>query len=120
MVVEIKCINVRRNTTVFKIVEEINCMFRAFSGWAIIMLRLEDRRKLIYYNVDIKHGERNLVLQCLGRSVAIYTGCEFCDVCDFIVSSLSSSTCGLESILNVALDSVNIAESTSYIYIQTL
>jgi hypothetical protein len=38
MLVEIKCINVRRNTAVFQIVEEIN-MFRPFSGWVIIRLR---------------------------------------------------------------------------------
>jgi hypothetical protein len=31
-------------------------MFRPFSVWAIIKLRLEYRRKLIYYNVDIKDG----------------------------------------------------------------
>jgi hypothetical protein len=33
-------------------------MFRPFSGWAIIRLRPEYRRKLIYtyYNVDIKNG----------------------------------------------------------------
>jgi hypothetical protein len=40
----------------FQIVEENNYMFRPFSGWAIIRLRLEYRRKLIYYNVDIKNG----------------------------------------------------------------
>jgi hypothetical protein len=40
----------------FLIVEDINYKFRPFSGWAIIMLRLECRRKLIYYNVDIKNG----------------------------------------------------------------
>jgi hypothetical protein len=40
----------------FQIVEEINYMFRPFSGWAIIRLRLKYRRKLIYYNVDIKNG----------------------------------------------------------------
>jgi hypothetical protein len=57
----------------FQIVEENNYMFRPFSGWAIIRLRLEYRRKLMYYNVDIKHGERDLVLQCLGKSVAIYS-----------------------------------------------
>jgi hypothetical protein len=39
----------------FQIVEENNYMFRPFSGWAIIRLRLEYRRKLIYYNVDIKN-----------------------------------------------------------------
>jgi hypothetical protein len=48
-------------------------------------------------------GERDLVLQCLGRSVAIYTGCGFCDVCDFIVPSVSSLTRGLEPFLNVTL-----------------
>jgi hypothetical protein len=31
----------------FQIVEEINYMFRPFSGWAMIRLRLEYRRKLI-------------------------------------------------------------------------
>jgi hypothetical protein len=56
----------------FKFVEENNYMFRPFSGWAIIRLRLKHRGKLIYYNVDIKYGERDLVLQCLGRSVAIH------------------------------------------------
>jgi predicted SpoU family rRNA methylase len=40
----------------FQIVEEINYIFRTFSGWAIIRLRLEYRRKLIHYNVDIKNG----------------------------------------------------------------
>jgi hypothetical protein len=40
----------------FQIVEEINYMFRPFSGWAIIRLRQEYRRKLIHYNVDIKNG----------------------------------------------------------------
>jgi hypothetical protein len=30
----------------FKIFEEINYMFRPFSGWAIIRLRLENLRKL--------------------------------------------------------------------------
>jgi hypothetical protein len=77
----------------FQIVEENNYMFRPFSGWAIIRLRPEYRRKITYYNVDIKHGERDLVLQCLGRSVAIYTR----DVDSamfktlFVVSSVSST-----------------------------
>jgi hypothetical protein len=31
-------------------------MFLPFSGWAIITLRLEYRRKLIHYNVGIKNG----------------------------------------------------------------
>jgi hypothetical protein len=44
----------------FKTVEEINYMFRPFSGWAIIRLRPEYWGKLIYYNVDIKNlGELN-------------------------------------------------------------
>jgi hypothetical protein len=68
----------------FQIVEGNNYMFRPFSWWVIIRLRLEYWRKLIYYNVNIKHGERDLVLQCLGRSVAIYMRCGLCDVHDFI------------------------------------
>jgi hypothetical protein len=32
----------------FQIVEENNYMFRPYTGWAIISLRLEYRRKLIY------------------------------------------------------------------------
>jgi hypothetical protein len=40
----------------FQIVDKINYMFRPFSGWAIIRLRLEYRSKLIYCNVDIKIG----------------------------------------------------------------
>jgi hypothetical protein len=40
----------------FQIVEENNYMFRPFSRWAIIRLRLEYRRKLIYCNLDIKNG----------------------------------------------------------------
>jgi hypothetical protein len=39
----------------FQIVEEISYMFRPFSGWALIGLRPEYWRKLIYYNVDIKN-----------------------------------------------------------------
>jgi hypothetical protein len=41
----------------FQIVgKKTNYMFRPFSVWAIIRLRLEYGRKLIYYNVDIKNG----------------------------------------------------------------
>jgi hypothetical protein len=36
----------------FQIVEEINYVFRPFSGWAIIRLKLEYRRKPVHYNVD--------------------------------------------------------------------
>jgi hypothetical protein len=39
----------------FKIIEDNNYMFRPFSGWAIIRLRLEYLRKFIYYNVDIRN-----------------------------------------------------------------
>jgi hypothetical protein len=39
-----------------QIVEEDNYMFRPFCGWATIRLKLEYRRKLIQYNVDIKNG----------------------------------------------------------------
>jgi hypothetical protein len=70
----------------FQIVEEINYMFRPFSGWAIIRLKLEYRRKLIHYNVDIKNGEtrsrfimvgevRSYIYRvwCYRRCVAMYT-----------------------------------------------
>jgi hypothetical protein len=40
----------------FQIVEEVSYMFWPFSGWAIITLRLEYRRKLIHYKADIKNG----------------------------------------------------------------
>jgi hypothetical protein len=40
----------------FQILEENNYMFRPFSVWAIIRLRLEYRRKFIHYNADIKYG----------------------------------------------------------------
>jgi hypothetical protein len=62
----------------FQIVEEIKYMFRPFSGWAIIRLKLEYRRKLIHYNVEYtsRMGKRDLVLHWLGRCVAIYTRCD--------------------------------------------
>jgi hypothetical protein len=50
----------------FQIVEEINYMFRPFSGWAIIRLRLEYRRKHIHYNVDIKNGGTRS--RCMGKA----------------------------------------------------
>jgi hypothetical protein len=37
----------------FQIVEEINYMFRPFSGWAIIGLKLEYRRNLAHYNSSV-------------------------------------------------------------------
>jgi hypothetical protein len=49
--------------------------------------------KISFYNV-------------LGRCVAIYTRCGNCDGYDFVVSSVGSSTRGLESSLKIALESV--------------
>jgi hypothetical protein len=76
----------------FQIVEEINYMFRPFSGCAIIRLRLEYWRKLIYYNVDNKNGGtrcrftmfgevRSYIygVWCYRRCVAIYMGCGITD-----------------------------------------
>jgi hypothetical protein len=68
----------------FQIVEEINYMFRPFSGWDIIRLRLEYLRKLMHYNVENKNGGTRSHLQCLGRCVAVYTGCGICASYDFI------------------------------------
>jgi hypothetical protein len=45
---------------------------------------VSEKTHITYYNVDIKHGERDLILQSLGRSVAIYTRCGLCNVYDFI------------------------------------
>jgi hypothetical protein len=80
-------------------------MFRPFSGWAIIRLRLEYLRK--HYNVDYtsRMGERDLVLQWLGRCVAIYVrDVESALVSTlFVVFSVGSSKCGPESSSEVAL-----------------
>jgi hypothetical protein len=51
----------------FQIVEEINYMFRPFSGLSIIRLRLEYWRKLIHYNLDIKNGETRSCLTMFGE-----------------------------------------------------
>jgi hypothetical protein len=45
----------------FQIVEENTYMFRPLSGWAIIRLRLEYRRKLIYYNGPPRKGPKHVV-----------------------------------------------------------
>jgi hypothetical protein len=55
LLVEIKCIYGRRNTTVFQIVEEINYMFWTFSGWAIIRLKLEISEK----TYTLRYGPHN-------------------------------------------------------------
>jgi hypothetical protein len=58
----------------FQIVEGNNYMFRPFSGWAIIRLRLEYRRNLIYYNVDIKNGgTRSCCVTCVWK-IAVRLG----------------------------------------------
>jgi hypothetical protein len=51
-------------------------MFRPFSGCAIIRLRLEYRRKLLYYNVDTKNGGRRFRFKMFGevRSYVCYDG----------------------------------------------
>jgi hypothetical protein len=56
----------------FQIVEENNHMFRPFSGWAIIRLRLEYRRKLIYCNVDIKNGGTRSCFTMFGEVVCVF------------------------------------------------
>jgi hypothetical protein len=56
----------------FQIVEENNCMFRPFSGWAIIGLRLEFQRKLIYYHVDIKNGGTRSRFPILDVRIVVY------------------------------------------------
>jgi hypothetical protein len=73
ILVEIKCINICCNTAVFS-----NCWRKLLHVLALFWVghhQVETRisEKLIYYNVDIKNGERDLVLQCLARGVAIYT-----------------------------------------------
>jgi hypothetical protein len=60
----------------FQIVEEISYMFWPFSGWAIIRLKLEISQKThTHCNVDCtsRMGERDFILQWLGRCIAIYT-----------------------------------------------
>jgi hypothetical protein len=47
----------------FQIVEENNYIFWPFYRWSIIRLRLEYRRKLVYYSVDIKNG---------GNEISVY------------------------------------------------
>jgi hypothetical protein len=92
--VEIKCIIVCRNTTVFSNCWRKQLHVLAFSGWAIIRLRLEYRRKHIYCTTmwTSRMGEQDLVLQCLGRCVTIYTRCGICDGYDFVCRVL----CGFD------------------------
>jgi hypothetical protein len=72
----------------FQIVEEINCMFRSFSGWAIIRLRLEYRRKHIYYNVDIKNWGTRSRFTMFGEVCSYefsfpHSWCPHCSICVF-------------------------------------
>jgi hypothetical protein len=71
----------------FQIVEHNNYMFRPFFGWAIIRLRLEYRRNTYTTMWTSKMGKRDLILQCLGRCVAIYARCGICDGYDILVST---------------------------------
>jgi hypothetical protein len=61
----------RRKLIYYNVDIKYNYVFRPFSGRAIIRLRLECRRNLIYIKTS-RMGKRDLVLQCLGRCVAIY------------------------------------------------
>jgi hypothetical protein len=72
----------------FQIVKENSYMFRPFSGWAIIRLRLNIGENSYTTMWTSRMRERDLVLQCLGRCVAIYTRCGICDGYDFVVSSV--------------------------------
>jgi hypothetical protein len=58
--------------------------------------------------VTSRMGKRDVVLQSLGRCVAIYIRGVECAMVTalFVVSSVGSSTRGLESCLGVALESV--------------
>jgi hypothetical protein len=57
----------------FQTVEEKNCMFRPFSGWVIIRVRLEYRGKLIYCNVDIKNGGTRSGITMFGEGCSYST-----------------------------------------------
>jgi hypothetical protein len=58
----------------FQIVEENNYMFRPFSGWAIIRMRLEYRRKLIYCNLEIKNGGKRSHFTTFGEECSYIYG----------------------------------------------
>jgi hypothetical protein len=92
--VEIKCVMAVVTQLYFQTVEEINYMFRPFSGWAIIRLKPEYSRNLTHYNVDYtsRMGERDLVLQFLGRCLAIYTRCGICASYNFVCHVFSRIT----------------------------
>jgi hypothetical protein len=54
--VEIKCINVRRNKTIFKLLKKSTTCFGPFLGGHHQVEARISEKKLIYYNVDIKNG----------------------------------------------------------------
>jgi hypothetical protein len=58
----------------FQIVEEINYLFRPFSGWAIIRLRLEYRGELIYYNVENTVVLRRTFIHLISASIESHNG----------------------------------------------
>jgi hypothetical protein len=68
-------------------------MVKPFSGWAIIRLSLEYRRKLIYCNVDIKSGETRSRFTMFGWECGyVYKHDVDCAVFKtvFVVSSVST------------------------------
>jgi hypothetical protein len=72
LLVEIKCINVRRNTTVFsncwRNQLHVSALFRV--GHHQVDTRISEKTHTTMWTSRI--GERDLVLQCLGRYVAVY------------------------------------------------
>jgi hypothetical protein len=70
----------------FQLFKENTYIFWPFSGWAIIRLRLESRRKLVYYNVDSKTGGPRSRFTMFGE-VCSYIYAMFTIL--FVVSSLN-------------------------------
>jgi hypothetical protein len=77
----------------FQIVEENNYMFRPFSGWAIIRLRLEYRRKLSTTIWTSRMGELDLVLRYLEEVCSSFplTWCPHCSI--WVFSDILVSAC---------------------------
>jgi hypothetical protein len=90
----------------FQFVEENNYMFQPFSGWAIIRLRLEHQGKLILQCGYQAWGTRSRFTMFGEECSYIYVMWTLMFTTLFVVSSVSS-TRGLESSLNVSLESVS-------------
>jgi hypothetical protein len=86
ILVENECVCDRRNTTVFSNCWRNKLHVSALFWWAIIRLKLEYLRKLTHYNMDYtsRVGERDLILQMLGRCLPIYMWCGICASYNFI------------------------------------